>query len=489
MLRATLVFVAIAALLSFIADLEITTIEPWGEFGRMVVGAVTPDFFATESLASAIANTVAFAILGVALGNFAGLLLALVFHYRSVRAGCAFIRAVHELFWALIFLQILGLSPLTGILALAIPYAGIFAKVYSEILEESDPAPLKSIPAGASKISIFMFARLPDAWVHFKTYSLYRLECGLRSSAVLGFVGLPTIGLHLESAFSQGHYSEAAALLFLFYIIIATIRTWLRKRLVLLYILAALLVIPWGGGIDASHIVRFITEDIVPHPLRVATRFDAATWASFAGWLKTMVVDQALPGIVSTLVLTQIALVGAGTLTLLFFPLVSPKFFGRFGRTVGHIFLVVARSTPEYILALVFLLLWGPSMLPAIVALSLHNGAIIGHLIGRHTEFLKIRPDAPGSINLYAYDVLPRMYRQFLAFLFYRWEVIMRETAILGILGIATLGFYIDNAFADLRFDRAMFLIVITAFLNLGIDALSRRIRKYLRLQTRTEEL
>ena len=65
----------------------------------------------------------------------------------------------------------------------------------------------------------------------------------------------------------------------------------------------------------------------------------------------------------------------------------------------------------------------------------------------------------------------------------------MRETAILGILGIATLGFYIDNAFADLRFDRALFLIVITAFLNLGIDALSRRIRKYLRLQTRTEEL
>ncbi|MBT7568740.1 MAG: ABC transporter permease, partial [Rhodospirillaceae bacterium] len=155
MLRTTLVFVAIAVLLSFIADLEITTIEPWGELGRMVVGAVTPDFFATESLAAAIANTVAFAILGVALGNFAGFLLALVFHFRSVRAGCAFIRAVHELFWALIFLQIFGLSPLTGILALAIPYAGIFAKVYSEILEESDPAPLKSIPAGTSKISTF----------------------------------------------------------------------------------------------------------------------------------------------------------------------------------------------------------------------------------------------------------------------------------------------------------------------------------------------
>ena len=65
----------------------------------------------------------------------------------------------------------------------------------------------------------------------------------------------------------------------------------------------------------------------------------------------------------------------------------------------------------------------------------------------------------------------------------------MRETAILGILGIATLGFYIDSAFADSRFDRALLLIVITAFLNLGIDALSRTIRAKLRLQTRAEEV
>ena len=61
----------------------------------------------------------------------------------------------------------------------------------------------------------------------------------------------------------------------------------------------------------------------------------------------------------------------------------------------------------------------------------------------------------------------------------------MRETAILGILGIATLGFYIDSAFADLRYDKALSLIIITAVLNLGIDILSRAIRSKLRLQTR----
>ena len=97
---------------------------------------------------------------------------------------------------------------------------------------------------------------------------------------------------------------------------------------------------------------------------------------------------------------------------------------------------------------------------------------------------MRLRADAPRGLNLYVYEALPRIYRQLSAFLFYRWEVIIRETAILGILGISTLGFYIDSAFADIRHDRAIVLIVITAILNICIDALSRAIRSKLRLQT-----
>ena len=123
-------------------------------------------------------------------------------------------------------------------------------------------------------------------------------------------------------------------------------------------------------------------------------------------------------------------------------------------------------------------------MLPAIVALSLHNGAIIGHLIGRQSEQMPRRPDSPRGLDFYAYEALPRVYGQFLAFLFYRWEVIMRETAILGILGVTTLGFYIDNAFEDIRFDVALVLILITATLNICVDMISRGIRSRLRLTT-----
>ncbi len=485
--KTSLAFIGVAIVCLLFADIEISTLDPWREMGRMALGVVTPNFLAVERLGEALAKTVAFAFIGVALGGVIGFALALLFQFGPVRWLSAFVRAIHELFWALIFLQIFGLTPLTGILAIAIPYGGIFAKVYSEILEEADPRPLAAVPHGASPAAAFFYARLPDAWVHIKSYTLYRFECGLRSSAILGFVGLPTLGFYLESAFRQGHYSDVSALLILFYVLIASLRLWVKARLVPLYLLAAPFFLGGGAEISLANVARFFTQDIIPHPIRAAETLDFAALGALADWMWQIFTTQALWGIAATLILTQIALVASGALALVFFPLISRRFLGRFGRTLGHVFLVVTRSTPEYILAYLFLQFWGPSMLPAIVALALHNGAVIGHLIGRHADEIPLRPDAPKGLNLYAYEVLPRVYGQFLAFLFYRWEVILRETAILGILGILTLGFYVDSAIADIRMDRAVFLIIITAFLNIGVDALSRAIRAKIRLTTTPE--
>jgi len=477
--NASLLFIGIAVVCLFFADLRVTTLHPWTELGRMALGFATPNFLELGDLLWALAYTVAFAVAGVSGAAVLGFGLAVVFHRRLVRWGCAIVRSVHELFWALLFLQFFGLSPLTGLLAILLPYAGIFAKVYAEILEEADQAPLRGLPGGTGVISAFFYARVPDVWPHLVSYTSYRLECGLRSSAVLGFVGLPTLGYHLETFFRQGQYSDAGALLILFYLLIATLRWWLRPRLVLPYVIAALVVI-WttGGSVMWANVVRFFTVDALPAPLHEA----GPALPGLLQWGGEIVREQALPGIAATVVLTQLALVLTGVLTLVFFPLVSRRFFGPVGRTLGHVFLVVMRSTPEYVLAYILLVLLGPSMLPAILALALHNGAIIGHLTGRHTDQLLLRPDAPRGLNLYGYEVLPRVYGQFLAFLFYRWEVIMRETAILGILGIHTLGFYVDSAFAEIRVDRALFLIGITALLNLGIDGISRRVRAGLKL-------
>ena len=123
-------------------------------------------------------------------------------------------------------------------------------------------------------------------------------------------------------------------------------------------------------------------------------------------------------------------------------------------------------------------------MLREVVGKERNKGTIRGQVKGRERSEMKRRGDEIGGLKGYIDEVIPRLYRSFLAFLLYRWEIIMRETAILGILGITTLGFYVDSAIQELRFDRAMILILITALLNIAVDSLARAIRRQLQLRT-----
>src|SRR5262249_56248282 len=125
--------------------------------------------------------TVAFAVVGVGIWAAVGLAAALVFpHFAPVRVLCAFLRSVHEMFWALLLINVTGLSPTTGILAIALPYSGIFAKVFAEMIEEADLAAVRVLPKATSTVSAFAFARLPELAEQFKNYTLYRLHGGPR---------------------------------------------------------------------------------------------------------------------------------------------------------------------------------------------------------------------------------------------------------------------------------------------------------------------
>ncbi|MGO9476272.1 MAG: PhnE/PtxC family ABC transporter permease [Rhodomicrobium sp.] len=481
---ASLFFLFIALAMLFFADLAITALHPAAEFKRLIGGALSPAFSAVEIWS--VIWTVAFAVLGVAIGGTAGVAMALVFdRFRIIRLAAAFLRSIHELFWALFLLQITGLSPATGILAIALPFTGLFAKVFAEIIEEADLAAERVLPSGTSAVSRFAFARLPVVARALKTYTLYRLECGMRSTLVLGFVGLPTIGFHLESYFKQGYYPEAVALLLCFYALIGTRRIWARPSTVPFLIIASLLVLPRATGSSSSwsNLARF-GHDIIPAPLRHGSMADVETWRALGSWASPIITREILPGAVQTLILAQIALVAAAILALAVYPLVSRRFLGTAGHYAGRALLVVARSTPEYMLAYLLLQLMGPSMLPAIIALTLHNGAIAGYLLGRQTDELSFRADATKGANLYFFETTPRLYGQFLAYMLYRWEVILRESAIFGILGVRTLGYYVDAAISELRLDTAAFLLIAVAALSMSIDAFSRGLRRSLRIDT-----
>jgi phosphonate transport system permease protein len=488
MLRVSLYFVGLGCAALLLADISITTLDPAEELKRLAIGLLTPDFRATPGIITALLNTVSFALIGIALSVVCGALLALFFKSTPVRMFCAFIRAVHELFWAFLLMVLVGLNPVCGILAIAIPYSGIFAKVFAEIAQESDRGPFRSLPTSVTSLSRFLYTTLPIIYGDVKNYISYRFECGLRSSAILGFIGLPTLGYHLETAFREGLYSEAAALLYSFYLLILTLPLWARPRLILVPLVAALFWISWDTTFSLVNIGRFLGYEILPWPMREAGFYDGSRTLTFSllpvlAWFKEVMVEQALPGIWSTLLLSQMALAATGMFALITFPAASSHGAGPIGRGFSNLLLVILRTTPEYILAYIFLQLWGPSMLPALLALFLHNGSILAHLSARNADLVRLPFDSsPKRTNRYLFELLPRLYGQFLAFLFYRWEVIMRESAILGILGVSTLGYYIDSSISVDHLDTAVLLIVISGLLNMVIDSCSQKIRKGIRV-------
>ncbi len=150
------------------------------------------------------------------------------------RSLSAVLRSIHELLWALLFLAAMGLSTAAGIAAIALPYAGTFAKVFADLLDETDTAAADTLrAAGASHLQVFFFGLLPSAMPQLTAYTFYRFECALRSSAVLGFFGFPTLGFFIAASFENLYLGEVWTYLYTLIILVTAADIWsaaMRKR-------------------------------------------------------------------------------------------------------------------------------------------------------------------------------------------------------------------------------------------------------------------
>lgn len=134
--------------------------------------------------------------------------------YALTRLLLDILRAIPELVWALVFVRALGLGPAPGIMALGVSYSGMLGKVYADILEAVDPAPLEALQStGASRLHLVLYGLLPQALPNVLAYTLYRWECALRASALMGFVGAGGIGQHIELSMRMFEYDRAVSMI------------------------------------------------------------------------------------------------------------------------------------------------------------------------------------------------------------------------------------------------------------------------------------
>ena len=156
--------------------------------------------------------------------------------YASGKATLNLLRTIPEIVWALIFVFMVGLGPFPGVLALGFHTGGVLGKLFGEVLEDVDSAPLEALhAAGASRFKVLVFGVLPQALPQFVSYALYRWEVNIRAAAMMGFVGAGGLGQRIYVAISLFHDHQLMTLILAIYVIVTLVdalSAYLRARLV-----------------------------------------------------------------------------------------------------------------------------------------------------------------------------------------------------------------------------------------------------------------
>jgi len=155
---------------------------------------------------------------------------------------------------------------------------------------------------------------------------------------------------------------------------------------------------------------------------------------------------------------------------------------------VGRGVLLVLRALSEAIWALVALFFLFPGILPGALGLGLYNLGIVGRLMAEVTENVDQRPlralqaQGASSAQVFLYGVLPATLPRSLAYVLYRWEVCIRATVMVGFVGAGGLGRLLADQMSSFDYRSVAATLLALLALTFGVDSLSTRIRRTLRV-------
>ncbi|MGP1384154.1 MAG: PhnE/PtxC family ABC transporter permease [Thainema sp.] len=171
-------------------------------------------------------------------------------------------------------------------------------------------------------------------------------------------------------------------------------------------------------------------------------------------------------------------------------PTEGPAPYPVVGRVIwlaSRVILLVARGIPAPIWALVCLFVLFPGILPGAIALGLHNLGILGRLMAEVNENADEAParalralGASGSAVV-LYSLLPQNLPRFLAYILYRWEVCIRATVIVGLVGAGGLGRLLTEQISSFDYAGVVTTLGVFIVLTFAVDWVSTSARRVLR--------
>lgn len=178
-----------------------------------------------QTLAIAFLGTLVAAILGIPLGFLAArnIVANRIVHFFA-RRSLDIVRSVDTLIWALIWINVVGLGPFAGALAIASSDLGAFGKLMSEAIETADRKAVDGMTStGASRFEVIRFGILPQVLPIFASQVLYFFESNTRSATIIGIVGAGGIGLYLSEQIRVLEWEQVSFLIIMVLITVAII--------------------------------------------------------------------------------------------------------------------------------------------------------------------------------------------------------------------------------------------------------------------------
>lgn len=432
--------------------------------------------------------------------------------YAVARGIIVFTRAVPDLVFALIFVRALGIGVLPGILALAFHSIGMVGKLLADAIEQADPAPREAVDSvGATKFQSIITTIVPQIIPAFISVALFRLDINLRSSTVLGLVGAGGVGLLLKERLGRLDYSEAlgvVAIIFVFILamelLAAAVRSvllrqessggnktqiaepkktnpkilppWTRRRVISTgygYFFIGLIIAGFiAVQVDFLELLGSF-GGIFAFTLRMFPPDFVSAWPQIVQGMTETLAIAAVSTVLGSLLSIPLGFLAAANVTV-----------NKVVYSITRVVLVVIRGIPELILAIVFVAATGLGPVAGIFALSIGTAGFLAKLIADSIEEISELPreavSATGASRLQELfvSVIPQVMPSLIGQLLYTFDINIRSSAILGIVGGGGIGFLLFNSMKVLRFDTTGAIILAIFIVVYLIEILAGYVRK-----------
>lgn len=441
-------------------------------------------------------------------------------------------RAVPDLILAIVFFRIFGLGALPGILALGIHSVGMVAKLYADAIESLDTGPLEAIrAAGGTRMQQITVGILPPLMPQLIATALHRFDINLRTSVVLGYVGVGGLGLAMADAMRTLQYQRGMALAL--FVLVLCIVVELLSGAIRSAIMAGAsarrggglagaldrissgwftggphaeatrptgpgaLVPPW----TAERVRRFGFIGAVVVALALTFLGSGLTWRhTFSGFAQVgptlglffppaggSLMGTLLPELLVTVEIALAATLLGAVLALPIGVLAARNVVSnRAVQTSFRVLIVLVRGIPELILAIIFVVITGLGGVAGTLALAIGAIGLLSKLVADSLEETDtrvqdaLRASGASGTQVFVAATLRQAAPAFVAHLMYLLDVNVRSATLLGIVGAGGIGFYLLNASRVMQFDVVTTIVLMILAVVLLIEGLAVFVRKAL---------